>query len=213
MKLNNLVLLPLLVLNIECNSGDNPIIPDPSISYFPLQIGNEWSFKFPYWTPSGGDTMVTVNYEIIEKKQVNGKEYYAFNYPMPFFPSKYNWIIDTLDTALIRQNENGDIMLLVGDSEWTYFTFNDVLLDSLIRSKIKDIDYFYQIEATDDTVNTSVGSFSKCYKILNYFPAIKGTEHYIWFALGYGPVKIYYPEAGVTYQLVSIEIQKNIHGE
>lgn len=83
------------------------------------------------------------------------------------------------------------------------------MLDSLVRTKIKDADYFFQIESFNDTVNTPIGSFDKCYRILNYFPAITGTEHYIWFAPGYGPVKIYYPELNVTYQLVKINIQNN----
>lgn len=177
--------------------------------YFPLQIGNEWTFEFPIWTPSSGDTLVTENYNITKKKQINGREYYGFSYKngMPFFPG--NWIIENLDTIFIRQNEEEDIMILVDDSEWLYFTFNTELLDSLIRTKIRNVDYFFMVESFDDKVNTPIGLFDKCYKILNYFPAIKGTEHYIWFAPGYGPVKIYYPELDVTYQLVKINIQNN----
>jgi len=176
-----------------------------SKSYFPLQIGNEWSFQFPFWTPSSGDTFVTIDYKIDKKKEVHGKEYYGFNYGMPFFPN--NLIVEDLDTVFVRQNEKGDITLLVDDSEWLYFTFNTVLLDSLVRTNIRDVPYFFKIESSEDTVNTQVGSFANCYRILSYFPATKGTEYFIWFASDFGPVKIYYPAFDVTYRLVKINIQ------
>lgn len=196
------VLVSCLSLSFLCSCHDFGVEPDNHTNYFPLQIGNEWSFEFPW-----GDTLVTVTYQIGKKKQVNGKDYYGFNYRMPFFPD--HLIIEDIDTIHVRQNEKGDIMLLVDDSEWLYFAFDTSLLDSLVRTKIKDVDYFFQIESFDETVNTPIGSFDKCYRVFNYFPAIVGTEHYIWFAPGYGPVKIYYPELGVTYQIVRINIQNN----
>lgn len=187
--------------NMVLESDDTSELND----YFPLQIGNEWSFTFPYWTPSSGDTMVTVTYKITEKKQVNEKEYYAFNYQMPFFPD--SWIIENIDTIFVRQNESGDIMLLVDDIEWPYFIFDEALVDSMVKLSIKDMDYWFLIESTNDTISTVVGDFYECYRILNYFPQIKGTEHFTWFAPGYGPVKIWYPELGVTYKLTKINIK------
>ena len=204
------------MLNFGCKKNptepDKPTTEDINSSLFPLQMGNEWVFEFPYWTPWSGDTTATNNCKIISSKMLNGKKYYAFDNALPFFP--YHPILKELiggnvDTIFVRQNENGDIMLLVDDSEWLYFSFNTELLDSLVRTKIKNADYFFQIESTNDTVNTPIGSFDKCLRIFNYFPRIKGTEHYIWFAPGYGPIKIYYPELDVTYQLVKINIQKN----
>jgi len=179
-------------------------------SFFPLQIGNRWVFQFPYWSPVYGDTVATNDDEIITTKVVDGKKYYGFSNAMPFFP--HHFIVQDLigariDTMFVRLNEKGDLMLLVEDKEWLYLSFDSTQVDSLVRIKIKNADYFFKIESTNDTVNTPIGSFDKCTKILNYFPAIKGTEHYIWVAPGYGPVKIYYPELDVTYQLVKINIQ------
>ena len=180
--------------------------------YFPLQIGNEWTLEFPYWTPSSGDTTGINNCKIVTSKILNGRKYYGFDNEMPFFP--YDHFLQELigadiDTIFIRQNEEGDIMLLVDSSEYQYFTFDASLIDSLVRTKVKNADYFLFIESINETVNTPMGSFDKCFKILNYYPAIKGTEYYSWFAPGYGPVKIYYPELGVTYQLGKINIQNN----
>jgi hypothetical protein len=127
---------------------------------------------------------------------------------MPSFPS--HRIIDGIDTIFIRQNEKGDILLLVDSTEYPYFVFSNTFKindTNLVRSKVKDVDYYYTTISIDDSVDTPLGQFTRCYIIGNYFPQIKGTEHYIWFAPGYGPVKIYYPELNVTYQLVNINIQ------
>ncbi len=195
-----------LIFLFICSCKDIPVTPKESrTNYFPLKVGNEWTFEFPYWTPWSGDTLVNVSYKINNTKQVNGKEYFAFNYRMPFFPDK--WIIESIDTIFVRQNEKGDMLFLVDKTEWLYFSFDASLLGSLIKTKIKNADYYYQIESVNDTVNSPIGSFNNCYKILNYFPEITGTEHYIWFAPGYCPVKIYYPELGVTYQLIKVTIQ------
>lgn len=195
-----------LIFLFICPCKGIPVIPKESrTNYFPLKVGNEWTFEFPYWTPSSGDTIVQVNYRIITTKQVNGNVYYTFNYRMPCFP--HNRIVEGIDTIFIRQNENRGILLLVGNSDWLYFTFNASILGILIKSKINNTDYYYQIESINDTVVTPIGSFKNCFKILKYFPAIKGTEHFIWFAPEYGPVKIYYPELDVTYQLIKVNIQ------
>jgi len=186
-------------------SCSNPIEPFSLKNYFPLEIGNQWAYKFPWWTPSSGDTILTYNYKIIKKNNVNGIEYYTFNYRMPFFPN--NLIIKGADPPFVRQNKSADIMFLVANSEYPYFVFSKIIVDSLIRTKVNEADYYYQIEAIDETVDTEIGQFKHCIKILNYFPQIKGTEYYTWFAPGYGPVKIYYPEFGITYELTKLIIQ------
>lgn len=192
------------LLSVMSSCDNNPVAHERFTNYFPLQIGNEWTFQFPVWTPSSGDTLTSLDYKIIKKKEVNGKEYYGFNRRMPFFP--HNRIIEGLDTIFVRQNESGDIMLLADSTEYLYFVFT-LEEDTLVRSEIKEVRYFYATESINETVDTPIGKFQNCYIIFNYFPQIKGTEHRIYFAPGYGPVKIYYPEMSVTYQLVGINIQ------
>ncbi len=76
----------------------------------------------------------------------------------------------------------------------------------MIKTQLGDMDYWHYIYSIDDAVETNLGSFYQCYKILSYFPQIKGTEYFIWFAPGYGPVKIWYPEFDVTYELTKVYI-------
>ena len=40
----------------------------------------------------------------------------------------------------------------------------------------------------------------------SYFPLIKGCEYFIWFSWSYDPVKIYYPEINISYELIDIHI-------
>jgi hypothetical protein len=197
----------LIIIFISCN--DNILTPENSDNLFPLKIGNAWTFQFPVWL-STGDTLVAVEYKVTKKKEVGGKEYFGFNHKLPFFPS--NWIIENLDSIFIRQNEKGDIMLLVDSTEYPYFVFSNNFVEgdtNLVRSKIKDVRYFYMTESINATVDTPIGQFTKCHIIFNYFPQAKGSEHRIWFTPGYGPVKIYYPELDVTYQLVKINVHNN----
>jgi hypothetical protein len=200
------------ILLLVCSCDGNPVASRNSLTFFPLAIGNEWGFEYPYWTPSSGDTTLQVNYRIVVAKMVQGIKYYTFDNHLPFFPYHHSLkqlIGGHLDSIFVRQNEIGDVMLLVDDSEWQYISFDASLLGSMVKTRIRDADYYFRIESTNDTVSTPIGVFHDCCRVLNYFPAIKGTEHYIWFAPGYGPVKIYYPELDVTYQLVRIIVQQN----
>ena len=213
--MKKVVLACYVSLSLLCSCNDNPVRPGTDNSYFPLQIGNEWRFEYPYWTPWSGDTTARVYSKIVVSKTVNGKEYFAFDNDLPFFPSDpfvKELIGVDLDPVFVRQNEKGDIMLHVDSVEYPFLVFSETFREgdtNLVRSKIKNADYYYATESIDDTVETPIGRFDQCRVILNYFPQIKGTEHRIWFAPGYGPVKIYYPELNVTYQLVKISIQQS----
>ena len=203
----NVILFVLFASLIFYKCIDNPV-ESISNSYFPLKVGNQWSFRFPSWTPASGDTMITVDFKIVKMKVVNGKEYYAFNNKIPFFPDRL--IIEGIDTIFVREAQNGDIMLLVGNQEYPYFVFSNTFKpdsSNLVFTKVNGVEYAYSIESINAIINTPLGWFKRCSIFSNYFPQIKGTEHQIWFSPGYGPVKIYYPELGVTYELTSLIIQ------
>ncbi len=201
-KIKFLYLFFLLII-YSCQNQKNPNSSSINQSYFPLQVGNEWSYEYFFRTPAGNDTSI-LDFEITEKKEMNGNEYYAFNYRMPFFPNKL--IIPSIGEPLFRQDINGNILTVIDNSEWLFMIFDEALVDSMIKLKLGDLDYWLYIESTNDTVQTDVGLFQKCYKILNYFPQIKGTLYYTWFAQGYGPVKIHYPEFNITYELIKVNI-------
>jgi len=44
-------------------------------------------------------------------------------------------------------------MILIDNSEYVYFTFDESLLDTYVNTKIKDADYLFRIESTNDTIH------------------------------------------------------------
>lgn len=209
-KNNIVIFLSCLFLLSSCN--DESVTSDGYKNYFPLQIGNEWSFQYEIHYYPSGDTIKTFSSKITKSKIVNGREYFAFDHGLPFLP--YSQTLKEIiggnsDSIYIRQNEKGDLMLLIDDSEWLFYSFNPSFLDSIIQTKLNNAQYGFVIESINDTVNTPIGLFKNCYKILNGFGSIRGAEYYTWFAPNYGPVKIYYPEFGITYNIVKICILNN----
>ena len=195
-------------IKIDRDTTINFGVIDEINAFFPLNIGNEWNFDVTWFDLLTGrdSTIATLDYKIVTTKNVNGKTYFGFNRALPFFP--VNSFLENLDSVFVRQNEKGDIYLNYEGNEYLYFTFDTSILGSLKRTKLKDTDYYYLNESYSDTIVTQVGSFNKCFKILNYFPDVPGTEYYIWFSAGCGPVHIYYPELNFKYQLINININK-----
>lgn len=190
-------------IKIESDSTLNIIVVKESDAYFPLHIGNEWVFQLD------GDTTVSYTFKIIKTKMMNDKIYYGFDRRMPVFPTRS--IIESLDSIYVRQNEMGDIMLLVDSTEYPYLVFSNPFKEgqsNLACSKIKDVDYCYTIESISDSINTPAGQFNKCVIFVNYFPQVADSDLRIWFAPGIGPVKISYAQGGPPFLLIKINIQK-----
>jgi hypothetical protein len=198
LRKSNILWTILIAIIYSCTN--NLLNPIDSHDYFPLQIGNEWSYEYFFRTPARN----VLDYKITEKKKIKENEYYAFNQHMPFFPDLA--IIPSIREQLLRQDVNGNIMVSIDSTEYLYFIFNNAPVDSMIKMKLADMDYWLYTESKDETVETTVGIFHHCYKMLCYFPQIIGTEYFVWFAPGYGPVKIYYPELDITYKLIHIKI-------
>lgn len=207
-------------ITIDRDTTLNFIVTNESDAYFPLNIGNEWTYQLIYDSPLAGPDIRTMDYQIITTKIVNGETYYGFNrtfiengetyhgfiQTFPFSPEAF--LVEDYDSVFVRQNEKGDIIFLIDDFEYPYFTFDPLLLGLTNITKVKDTRYCYRIESINDTITTPIGSFNKCFEIFSSSADFRDTEYYTWFAAGYGPVKIYYPEGGVTYELIKINIQK-----
>jgi len=203
LKVKYLECISCILLFIIYSCDDSPNEADQS--YFPLQVGNSWTYRYGTWTYSGEDTTRIFTYTITEKKQINGREYFAFDYRMPFFPSI--WVFPDLGTPFLRQNDTGNISIVIDSTEWTFLKFERVTIDSIYKLQLNDVDYWIKIKSISDTVETPIGVFKNCLKMCNYYPQIKDTIYYIWFARGYGPVKIYYPSVGTIFELIDIEIK------
>ena len=181
----------------------NPVSSHPANSLFPLKVDNQWTYQFQV---SSNDTLETkeIRHHIVERIEIGDEDFFRFDYSMPFMPFKS--AMPELDSLMLRETFDGNIKVLIKSKEYVYLPFNGPSVGSLQKLKLGDYEYRFVIESKSDTVNISVGSFSNCYKVLSYFPQIKGTEFFIWFAAGYGPVKIYYPSYGTTYNLVNVNI-------
>ncbi len=190
-------------IKIDRDSTIDFIVAKESDAYFPIHIGNEWIFQLE------SDTTLSYAFNIIKTKKVNEKTYYGFNRGMPFFPDGLS--IESFDSVFVRQNEKGDIMLLVDSIEYPYVVFSNPFKEgqsNLVRSKIKDVDYYYTIESMNDSINTPIGQFNHCVVFVNYFPQVMDSDCRIWFAPGFGPVKISVPE-GCPLFLVKYSIKNN----
>lgn len=185
-------------IKIDRDTTINFGVIDEINAFFPLNIGNEWTFQLE------NDTTYSFTSKITKTKQVNEKKYYGFDRIMPFFPESF--IIPNLDSIYVRQDEKGDILLLVDSSEYPYLIFSKSLSNQTCL-QIKGVDYCYLNESKKDSVNTPLGQFLKCDIFVNYFPQFTDTDARTWFAPGCGPVKISVSE-GSSMLLVNMTIKK-----
>lgn len=187
----------------------DPIIfgPHENLNMFPLNIGNSWTYKYYRWMSEGVFDTITFTREIICSKTINSKEYFMFNRPLPFFLPLLNQggIID-YDSLFFRENEYGDVMLLVDSLEYPFLIFDEETIDSALILLMPEVEYFFKLKSISDTVETQIDTFQNCYMILNADRTMSGSEHYIWCSPSAGPVKIWYPAIGTIYNLIDINI-------
>jgi hypothetical protein len=187
-----MIFLPLVI--IGCDNSTESKAPN----YFPLKLGNEWTFSsFTLNGEYAGD----FSFKIVKKKLVNGNEYFGFDKVPPGFPDRFN--ITGLDTIYVRQNDKGDIMLLVDNVECLYFAFSGGYgntSSNYVTTIIKNTKCCYAFESKSNSISTAVGVFpNSCYIINFWFPQIADDEATVWFAPGYGPVHVYAPEGGISF--------------
>jgi len=197
----SLLIIVLTIIFISCS--DNLVDPKSNESYFPLSVGNTWTYKYDFQTPSGTVTRI-INHEIVSGREINGTSYAEFSDPMPFFPS--SMFIPGLEGQFLREDDTGNILTMIDSTEYLYLLFNEAPTDSMIQLSLADLDYWIYVESKDQTIESAIGTFHDCHKVLCYFPQIKGTEYFVWFSPGTGPVQIYYPEFNITYELTNYSI-------
>jgi len=146
--------------------------PKTAASYFPLQIGNEWSYSY-------GSSHPTVR--ITDTSRINGYLYYGLSSgvtpPREWYRSSNDSIfinlggIDTLETLIYNFNANvGDTITLPPTFCCSYGT------KILLAGKY-------------DTVVTSSGTYTSCYHFKHGFCCFDAGIHDTWFAYDVGMVK------------------------
>ena len=128
----------ILMLMISC--GDNVVKQDKnelqqSMSYIPLQVGNEWVYNRVFST----DTTQVFS-KIIDSKIINNKVYYVVKFSTP---DLFNWGINKLNTdstALIRTTDGITYYRYWDGAEHLYRLFKDT---TVTENEFTDIMIMY----------------------------------------------------------------------
>lgn len=196
-----IVLFSIIILFNACIFKPKPDTND----YFPLKVGNTWVYERVQ-----GENIDTISYTIIDKVKFGEYNYFLFDHsPAYFLNSVYtNWGMGVMqDSTFVRKNEFGNVQLYYDTTEYVFVAFGEQLVDSVIVDSINSYKYKTHILSIEDSVITAYGTFNSCYNILHYIPQVRGPVYYVWYAHGYGPVKIYEPSWATTYSLVDIELR------
>ncbi|MFZ7131983.1 MAG: hypothetical protein ACOWWR_06455 [Eubacteriales bacterium] len=187
------------------NDWPEPVIipPHEGSNLFPLKVGNSWTYEYSKWISEDIYDTVTFTREVILSKTVNSKKYFMFNRPLPFFlPLLNEGGIINYDSLYFRENEYGDIMLLVDSLEYPFLVYDRDNIDTTLILLMPGIEYLHKLLSITDTILTPIDTFFNCYNIFNADRTKSGSEHYIWFSPNEGPVKIRYPKIGIEYKLI-----------
>jgi hypothetical protein len=140
--------------------------------YFPLQVGNKWVYTYQ----GGGEEHETT------MKLTSGTSYcYVLDTDHNFYISLFPY------GKLLTKNNNGDLMVKVGNMNVVQYAFSD----TVVGHNITDIpNYLAILFSTNDSVITPTGTFDFCYNIFLENKNITDSEKSIWFAKDVGPVRI-----------------------
>ena len=152
----------LLILIISCGLVDSG---EYNLSYFPLEVGNEWTYQ-----RVGSGTWT--NY-ISSKRTIGDKEYFVMS-------SKD--IKDEPPIELLYREENNIIYRLIDNKEYVHLDFT-----RLIGDKWQKLPYerYIHIDSFNDEISVESGTFSNCIRIISESD-LDYSE--IWFAPGIGKV-------------------------
>ena len=198
------------IVNVSV-STDNPIRERTlwlkQLVYFPLEVGNSWTFKVDKkdYEPQ------LITYTIIDTKEIKGHTYYQFD-SFPIFilrripPHVYP------DEVFVRRDVTGSLRIWEGTTTVVLYMFALSrptaplpVLEYIGADNLWEFYHEPQIMTILDSVNETVKDFYPCYRfrVANYAP---DTAFDYWFAPEIGPVKIYYLFSAATFNLVSATI-------
>mgnify|MGYP000333046839 CR=1 FL=1 len=175
----------------SCKKGvNNSTSGDVVQDYFPLHVGNTWTYVYDVGGQEKEET-----YSIVETRKIGEYEYFVFDKcPLPFFPADYEKGAETI----VRKTEHGDVVLRFIDEDIMYYKFSDTTLDSMRAIDAVSTQFITYLESVEDTVATSAGTFVRCYRFLAHVAQIKDSVIRVWFAPQVGPVRFQYLGGGTT---------------
>ena len=177
--------------------GDKPSSINGTNVYFPMNIGNSWTFAY-----NVGDQEKEENFSIVESRRIGNNDYFVFDNKPTFIlgiPEKGD-----IDIAAVRINKQGDILLRFGQEELLIYKFSDTvgtvnIAHAASRPGFENgIDFYSILESVQDTVVTQAGTFEDCYRFLILIGQIIDTDIMVSFAPQVGPVRFQYMAEGTT---------------
>ncbi len=186
-----LLLLALLVYIDSHESGHASPLFSESQSFFPLQIGNEWTY---YLVEGGvGDTTADVFYFVFDTVSLDGRRYFAYGEDSNF-PEYY------------RADSLGHVFRYIDGSETIWFDFTKAEGDSYqIDLPSLKIHYRVRVLGRNEVVENRAGRFENCLRLLFDDPNQFDDAFELWFARDVGIVKRFLPHA-IVQQLYSAKV-------
>jgi len=194
LKLIIFLSLVLLFLFTFCN--DNPVTPELSNSYFPIQLGNSWTFELTYY-----DTVqmhAEVTYSITKHAIINSKEYFAFDKWPPFiyYPLAHYF---NMDSIFVRNDGNGNVMMIADGKEFMFIKFDASLTDTTLNI----VDLYDRITKTISiwqsmiynvnlVMETEQRKLTDGFRISFWEYNTVGSQRDVFFFRGFGIVRMYY---------------------
>ena len=185
--------------------------------FFPLEIGNTWSFinaenigirdrnissdvLYDEWSISVVDTV-----------RIDGNLYYILDGFSPFIPKPPNFKVDK---PIVRIREDGDILLFADNREYLLYDFNGPQFENDIES----LPYGPTAEIIDweCAIKTPAGSYTNCRRMYIFSETSNGDYSIceVWFSRKNGPVyyRHEYPESETLSFLKKANVNSNHFG-
>lgn len=197
MKYIGIVFLPVLMLFFMCNKNPvSPNLPELDDSYFPIQMGNSWTFEETYYDTTQKHRDVT--YSITKSVKINGKEYFAFDQWPEFiyFPLAHYF---DMDSVFIRNDRDGNVIMIAENTEFMFIKFDTSRVNTIINivelfDEIAQSQSMWQsmIYETDLELTTKYRSLTNGYRICFWEYNAVGSQTDVFFFPGFGIVRMYY---------------------
>ncbi len=190
--------------NISCS--DNPLTPEVSSLYFPIQIDNSWTFELTYY--DNGQKQKEVTYSITKSTIIEGIEYFTFdNWPeFIYFPLAHYF---NMDSVFIRNDENGNVMMIAENKEFMFIEFDlslvgeeiDILelFDDVTQSQSKWQSVIYDADRVLETKNRK---YTNGYRIRLWEYNTVGSQRDIIFFPGFGITRMGYIAYNMDWKLI-----------
>lgn len=168
MKKLIIVIISFLFIN-SCSRENLPLVPEQNEDYFPLQLGNKWTFK------SSQDSIILV-YEITDTKIFNEHVY---------FERVRTFSDGTNDTSYFRTAEDNVVLIYYEGNDYIYIDFEKPLEEEWNSYN----DFYGYIKQRNISLQVEAGNFNNVTEIYMNNRTISDASEITRFAPGVGFVE------------------------